>query len=456
MTLQNTIRIAVALAVVMTSFGCSHIEPEKKRALVVADSYEIAQIKVRAAGGMVSHELPILSGVGALLPARSVERLSNDQEIQRIIIDDAQSITVVEEHSASPEAIEWLSGQTGRTPQNPWLESLVNRSEHGLTGRGIGLAIIDTGVAGRAGGTNRTINIAAGYDAILNVEGKSLRDATGHGSHLASLITGAGETWKGIAPGASLIAVKAFSASDKADFLDVIRAVQWVLDNKERYGIRVLNLSISASNELPYHLDPLNQALTAAWNAGLVVVVSAGNQGPEQSTVTAPGNNPWLVTVGASYLEESGEDVRVAPFSGRGPTTSGHIKPNIVAPGVRLAGILPSDAKRPPQEPKDFTQDGLWVTSGASQASAVVAGMITLLLEARPELSNNDIKCLIANTASPVAPIGQKPVTPMAQGRGLINFAAALKSQATQCEERMEGMSADTIIEGAYLGASSL
>ena len=230
---------------------------------------------------------------------------------------------------------------------------------------------------------------------------------------------------------------------------DVIRAVQWVIRNSERLGMRILNLSVSASAELPYHLDPLNRALSSM-GRWLGCCGLCGNQGPAPSTVTAPGNNPWLISVGAASYNDTRQAAEVAAFSGRGPTTSGHIKPNIVAPGTRLAGFLPKDATRPSHEPVEMTDTGLWITSGASQASAVVSGMVALLLEARPELSNDDVKCLVANSATPLIDDNRVAVSPMTQGRGLINLRDALASTNTDCAERFEGFSVDTAIEGAY------
>ena len=420
-----------------------------KSVLVIAESSALALKKVLAAEGTVTHELPILNAVGAELEPISFEVLSADPEIRRLVIDSNDSTSEQVDDATSLEAISWLTQNTGRPSQNAWLESLVGSESHGLTGQGIGLAVIDTGIAKADKRMGWQPNVIARYNALTNSESDELLDSTGHGTHITSLISGVGKRLRGIAPKASLVVVKAFDSTDNANFLDVIRAVQWVTTNKDRLGIRVLNLSVSASDELHYHIDPLNRALTKAWDSGLVVVVSAGNTGPDDSTITAPGNNPWLISVGAASINIP-DQIEVAPFSGRGPTASGHIKPNIVAPGVRLKGLLPSTAKRPKHEPTEMSDDGLWVTSGASQASAVVAGMVTLLLEARPDLSNDDVKCLLSNSASPLFRQAQTPLSPMAQGRGLINLSAALTSTATHCPERLEGFSPNSPIEGAY------
>ena len=422
-----------------------------KSVLIIAESSALAMAKVSAAGGNVTHELPILSAVGAELEPISLKILSEDPQIRRIVIDSDDATREPARGGTSSDTISWLIQDTGSPSQNAWLESLVGSESHGLTGQGIGLAVIDTGIAKADQRMGWQPNVIARYNALTNSECDELLDSTGHGTHITSLISGVGKRLQGIAPKASLVIVKAFDSTDNANFLDVIRAVQWVTTNKDRLGIRVLNLSVSASSELPYHIDPLNRALTKAWNSGLVVVVSVGNLGPYESTVTAPGNNPWLISVGAAGISSTDETLTVAPFSGRGPTASGHIKPNIVAPGVRLEGFFPNTAKRPEYEPTEINDAGLWVTSGASQASAVVAGMVTLLLEARPDLSNEDVKCLLSNSATTLLRQAQTPLSPMAQGRGLINLSAALNSTATDCPERLEGFSPNSPVEGAYV-----
>ena len=426
------------------------IVPNSKSVLVVSVTSQTAMIEVLAAGGHVTHDLPLLNAVGAKLTSGSINKLSKNSDIVSLIVDDDVSTEKSSEPAASNDAITWLIEQQGLQTQNAWLDSLIDIETHGLTGRGVGLAIIDTGIAEAGSHPDWNPNIIGRYNAVINTEGGPVHDTTGHGTHLSSLIAGMGNGVKGVAPNASLVPVKAFDSEGSANFLDVIRAVQWVVKNSERLGIRILNLSVSASAELPYHLDPLNRALSKAWDSGLVVVVSAGNQGPAPSTVTAPGNNPWLISVGAASYNDTRQAAEVAAFSGRGPTTSGHIKPNIVAPGTRLAGFLPKDAIRPSHEPVEMTDTGLWITSGASQASAVVSGIVALLLESRPDLSNDDVKCLIANSATPLIDDSRSTVSPMTQGRGLINLREVLTSTDTDCAERFEGFSVDTAIEGAY------
>lgn len=421
-----------------------------KNALIVADTALIARDEVLAAGGTVSHSLPVLNAVGAKLPAEAIEKLSLNTKIRSVVIDENLPGDKLPSSPESNQNSKFQMRDPVAPPQNYWLTKLLNRRDHRLTGEGIGIAIIDTGIAANDPEIGWLPNVIARYNSITDTEGGDVNDATGHGTHLSSLIYGDGKSLQGIAPNAALAVVKAFDTETHADFLDVIRAVQWVIENKNRLGIRVLNMSVSASSEIPYFADPLNQAVTAAWNSGLVVVVSVGNQGPKLHSVTAPGNNPWVITVGAASFDETSNSAEVPHFSGRGPTVLGHIKPNLVAPGVRLAGYMGGKSRRPSNEAVEFTENGLWIASGASQASAVVAGMVTLLLEARPELSNHDVKCILANSATPLTSTRDPTESPMTQGRGLINITSALASTATDCEERLDHFSPETVIEGAY------
>ena len=129
--------------------------------------------------------------------------------------------------------------------------------------------------------------------------------------------------YNGVAPDASLVVVKAFDRDGAGSYMDVIRGIDWVVPNKDAYDIRVLNLSFSAPPQSYYWDDPLNQAVMRAWEAGIVVVASAGNTGPDPMTVGVPGNVPYVITVGAmtdNYTPDDGTDDVLAAFSAAGPT----------------------------------------------------------------------------------------------------------------------------------------
>lgn len=445
----GTAHTASAIVAMLLLASCVIQSMPSQTAVVFADSSNAAARAVERAGGHITHDLSLINAVGVTISQAEMDALVNDADVTRVIVAGNPSIEGAESREVDSTITSWLEQSLSRPAVNDALQTYLQNAAPSLTGRGVGVALIDTGLA--PGVTNESVNTRdpLSFNALTNTLG-DVRDDTGHGTHLASLISGFGDSFRGIAPDADIIAIKAFNHEDTASTLDIVRGIQWAVDHKTRHNIRVLNLSISAPTDLPYYLDPLNIALTNAWSEGLVVVVSAGNEGPAPSSVTSPGNNPWLITVGAADYEEDGGWTKVAPFSGRGPTATGHIKPDIIVAGTLLAGVQPAGAIRPTDEPDHRDPEGFWITSGASQASAIASGFIALLLEARPDLSNHDVKCILANTATPVTADANGELSPFAQGRGLVDLATALKSNATDCEERLEGLDPSLPLKGAF------
>ena len=445
----GTAHTASAIVAMLLLASCVIQSMPSQTAVVFADSSNAAARAVERAGGHITHDLSLINAVGVTISQAEMDALVNDADVTRVIVAGNPSIEGAESREVDSTITSWLEQSLSRPAVNDALQTYLQNAAPSLTGRGVGVALIDTGLA--PGVTNESVSTRdpLGFNALTNTQG-DVRDDTGHGTHLASLISGFGDSFRGIAPDADIIAIKAFNHEDTASTLDIVRGIQWAVDHKTRHNIRVLNLSISAPTDLPYYLDTLNIALTNAWSEGLVVVVSAGNEGPAPSSVTSPGNNPWLITVGAADYEEDGGWTKVAPFSGRGPTATGHIKPDIIVAGTLLAGVQPAGAIRPTGEPDHRDPEGFWITSGASQASAIASGFIALLLEARPDLSNHDVKCILANTATPVTVDANGELSPFAQGRGLVDLATALKSNATDCEERLEGLDPSLPLKGAF------
>lgn len=446
---KATAHTAAVIVATLLLAGCVIHPTLSQTAVIFADSPEAAAQAVERAGGDITHDLHLINAVGVTISDGELDALVNDAAVTRVVVAGVPSIDGSESIEADSEITSWLEQSLSRPAVNDVLQTYLQTAAPSLTGRGVGIALIDTGLSPTLTGEAASIPDAPSFNALTNTQG-DVRDVTGHGTHLASLISGFGNSFQGIAPDAEIIAIKAFNHEDAASTLDIIRGIQWAVDHKTSHNIRVLNLSISAPTDLPYYLDPLNIALTNAWSEGLIVVVSAGNEGPAPSSVTSPGNNPWLITVGAADYEEDSGWTKVAPFSGRGPTATGHIKPDIIVAGTLLAGVQPDGAIRPTGEPDHRDPEGFWITSGASQASAIVSGFIALLLEARPDLSNHDMKCILANTAIPLTADADGELSPFAQGRGRVDLAAALKSNATDCEERLEGLDPSLPLKGAF------
>lgn len=258
----------------------------------------------------------------------------------------------------------------------------------GLTGAGVGVAVLDTGIYPHEDFENR---IMAFKDFVRRRPGPY--DDNGHGTHIAAMIGGNGASsggrYRGVAPGCGLIAVKVLDFRGNGFASDVLAGLRWIRENKEKYGIRVVNISVgSLSRKDMSENSVLVRGVDAAWDDGLVVVVAAGNHGPGRMTITTPGISRKVITVGCSddYKEVEVMGNRMVDYSGRGPTMACISKPDLVAPG---SGII-SCCNQPGQYmPK----------SGTSMSTPLVSGAVALLLERYPQMTNRDVKLRLIQRA---------------------------------------------------------
>ena len=258
----------------------------------------------------------------------------------------------------------------------------------GLTGADVGVAVLDTGIYPHEDFENR---IMAFKDFVRRRPGPY--DDNGHGTHIAAMIGGNGASsdgrYRGVAPGCGLIAVKVLDFRGNGFASDVLAGLRWIRENKEKYGIRVVNISVgSLSRKDMSENSVLVRGVDAAWDDGLVVVVAAGNHGPGRMTITTPGISRKVITVGCSddYKEVEVMGNRMVDYSGRGPTMACISKPDLVAPG---SGII-SCCNQPGQYmPK----------SGTSMSTPLVSGAVALLLERYPQMTNRDVKLRLIERA---------------------------------------------------------
>ncbi len=261
-------------------------------------------------------------------------------------------------------------------------------ASNGLTGHGVGVAILDTGIYPHIDFDDR---ITAFYDVLRRRA--SVYDDNGHGTHISAIIggTGAGSEGRycGVAPGCSLISVKVLDAKGNGFASDVLTGLHWIREQRERLGIRIVNISVgSYSRRNMSENSSLVRGVDAAWDDGLVVVVAAGNKGPGRMTVTTPGISRKVITVGCSddYKEVNVMGNRMVDYSGRGPTGACICKPEIIAPG---AGIVSCSNDR-----KQYS-----IKSGTSMSTPIVAGALALLLEKYPDMNNRDVKLRLRERA---------------------------------------------------------
>lgn len=264
------------------------------------------------------------------------------------------------------------------------------------TGDGVTVAVLDTGVSDVAD--------LAGRVTHVNVSGGPAGDGLGHGTFMAGLVAGDGTsssgTYRGVAPGARILDVQVATPDGSTSLSRVLAGLQAVLDAaKTDPSVRVVSLALSTGNPLPPSADPLSRGLDRLWAKGLTVVVSAGNDGPD-GTVTSPGADPTLITVGT--LDEHGTSSRrddtVADFSARG-TEFGASKPDLVAPGVSLVSTRSSGSMADVESPASRVGDGYFTGSGTSMSEAVTAGAAAVLIGTRSALTPDTVKKLLTSTA---------------------------------------------------------
>ncbi|HMC70030.1 MAG TPA: S8 family serine peptidase, partial [Mycobacteriales bacterium] len=318
----------------------------------------------------------------------------------------------------------------------------------GYTGRGVGVALIDTGVASVQGLTSG--NVVNGPDLSLDNPMTSLvnSDGFGHGTHMAGIIAGNDGTstgFKGVAPGAKLLSVKVGAYDGAVDVSQVIAALDWIAQHKNDNGmnIRVINLSYGTNGVQSYQLDPLAAAVEHAWQAGIVVVVAGGNSGTTTSSLDNPATDPFVISVGAD--DPSGTatsiDDTIPQFSSRG-SASRHV--DIVAPGQSIVSLRDPGSYIDTEYPSAVVNSRFFKGSGTSQAAAVVSGAVALLLQQRPNLTPDQVKAALTSSATALPQAGAQ-----ARGAGLLNvFGAslALVGPSTQTWPKSSGLGT---LEGA-------
>ena len=368
---------------------------------------------VVAAGGTIDEALPIINGFSAHVPADAVDALRARADV--VEVSENREVHFSEFSYDDSEVASNFVRSTGASAA--W--------DSGNHGEGVGVAVIDTGISSMNDFKGRLVH---GPD--LSGEGRAV-DTYGHGTVMAGLIGGDGHdsasrssgAFTGVAPESTLVSVKAAGANGAADVSTMLQAMHWVAAYKDQFNIRVLNLSWGTNATSNPAADPLNYAVQRLWKAGIVVVVAAGNSGNAQGTITKPGDDPNVITVGA-YNDNGDSDVSndvVPAWSSRGPTSTGLVKPDIVAPGRTLVSSRSFGSTIERENPRALVSPSYIKGSGTSQAAAVVSGLAALLVKAHPDWTPDQVKAALRNTADPISGYGQ-----YAQGKGRVDFDEAL------------------------------
>jgi serine protease AprX len=460
LTIVFRLRFAAALAAavcIFLAFSVSHADATAVRAEYIVQmdkgtSPTAGKRLVRRLGGRVtSPTLRVINGFGAALTKKAVRKLRRHRGVKAVSLNSGMEASATDVSGgytcpttdattvaakAAPGGIldpEVPVVNAITRLDQPFLKSIrADAAWYRATGRGVGVAVIDTGIAGdlpdfqtpKSG--SRVI-----ASAVTNPCARDANDQYGHGTHVAGLIAGNGLAYgntyhgkyMGVAPRANLVSVKVSDDDGNTTVLDVIYGIQFAVDNKAAYGIRVVNLSLSSTVAESYRTDPLDAAVESAWFSGLVVVTAAGNEGTTSDGVTfAPANDPWVITAGA--LDDKGTFTRLddalAPWSSRGLTQDGIKKPEVLAPGAGLVSTLAPNSDFQRLCSNCVLDNGRYFRAGGtSMSAAVVSGAAALLLEEHPGWMPAQVKGALTSTLVDVPGAG-----------GVIDVAAALDANS--------------------------
>ncbi|HEV8572519.1 MAG TPA: S8 family peptidase [Actinomycetota bacterium] len=367
-------------------------------------------------GGSVTHELPIVGGFSARLPTRSLRGLLSSPAVAHVWGDGRVRMSILD--------LDLLDGMDSVAANKVWRQSI--RLPSSYTGAGVGVAVLDTGLTRVADLGNR---VSVRVDFTSDHDGY---DRFGHGTHMAGLIAGdgalSGGTWAGAARKASLISVKVAGTDGSTDVSVVIAAMQWIVTHRAAYNIRILNLSFGTDAIQTYLLDPLDYAVEQVWRSGITVIVAAGNRGSLPGTINKPGDDPFVITVGAADVRgtASTSDDVVAGFSSRGPTHDLVAKPDLVAPGIGLVSLRAPGSTLDTEHPTARVGDYYFKGSGTSQAAAIVSGVAALMIQANPSITPDVLKAALVGTAKKMG--GLLNLIGTEAGAGLVDATAAVNA----------------------------
>lgn len=390
-----------------------------------ADGLSVGSVTtlIQMAGGSAGRQLPLIGARVAEVPNAALAALAANPAIANLSLD-----------RVIVGAMERTAATVGAT---------AVRQDLGYDGAGVGVAVIDSGVSashddltdpGGAPRVERFVDFVNGLDGAY--------DDYGHGTHVAGIVAGNGfdsnGARSGIAPAARLIVLKVLDSSGRGRISDVIAALDYVVANKDPLNIRIVNLSVATGVYESYNTDPLTVAAERVVRAGIVVVAAAGNNGrdrhgrPRHGGITAPGNAPWVLTVGASSHMGTVDraDDTIAGFSSRGPTAIDQgAKPDVVAPGVGIESLSDPDGtlystRAPYLLPGTVPTPYLpyLSLSGTSMSAPVVSGVVALMFQANPSLTPNAVKAILQYTAETRA-----EYDPLTQGAGFLNAKGAVE-----------------------------
>ena len=405
-------------------------QPDSMVSVIVqkaAQGKSVETLVARLGGQVTTADLRIINGFAAELPAKALALLAQTEGVRWVSYDAPVKST------ACTQCID-----TSKL-QNAYIKAIradrVWNNAPYLQGKGIGVAIVDSGINPNGDlytvmGVNRQVaDVRFNTDYNLNTS-----DGYGHGTHVSSVLGGDGSEssgrYIGVAPMVNIINVKVSNDDGSAQMQSVVNGLQWVLDHKAQYNIRVVNLSLNSTVAESYHTSPLDAAVEALWFNGITVVVSAGNAGT--GALYPPANDPFVITVGA--VDDKGtaalSDDVIPSFSAYGTTSDGFAKPDLVAPGKNIvARIVNTNMGLAGAHPSNVLSGGQYFRmSGTSVSAPVVAGAAAILLQDEPNLTPDQVKYRLMATANK----NWSGYSATKAGAGYLDVYAAVRGSTTQ------------------------
>lgn len=382
---------------------------EKVQIIVQCSEYENNYEQVKSMG-KIKYKLPMIDSYVIEVNEERLEYLQSKHELLSFELDT--HITAQMNRASEVIELKWAH-------------------ERNIMGEGIGVAVVDTGLCLHKDFTEGTNRVKGFYDLI---HGRTEPyDDNGHGSHVAGIIGGNGflsnGKYTGVAPKCDLIGIKVLDQKGDGNISDVLAGLQWLIDNREKYNIRIVNISVGTTTK--ENIDEnslLVKGVNAVWDAGIVVVVAAGNNGPGPMSISTPGISRKVITVGSSDDRISVElfGNKTMDYSGRGPTVACIKKPDIIAPGSNIisCGTMKNYQRyryNLKNNPRNDNYNLMYtVKSGTSMATPIVSGAIALLLSRYPYMTNKDVKLKLRESAIDLGQPWAK------QGWGLLNIPRLL------------------------------
>jgi len=337
----------------------------------------------------LNYELPIVNGCACEMCVSAILEIERDPDVEYISYD-SRVFAVMDIARKTIGA-----------------DNITNTNH---TGRGVTVAIIDTGVAPHTDlvyPTNRIV----GFKDFVN-EKTNAYDDNGHGTHCAGILGSSGYAskgkYKGIAPEVNILSVKVLDEKGNGKTSDILSAIQWIIKTKEVYNTKIINLSLGAIAQYRERRDPLVRAANLAIENNMIVIAAVGNSGPLRSTILSPATGRYVISVGAlndNRTNDLSQNFKIADFSSRGPTLDRIKKPDLLAPGVDIMSLSNTNLN-------SYTN-----LSGTSMSAPMVSGVAALLLNENSNYSHFDIKRILMNSCSKIK------ATSVDQGAGVLNLS---------------------------------